>query len=74
MVEYTSAMNHWMSDSLAQLRDDQTEVAHREVFNHFRRWHTRPLRRIEARAEQCWHAPAVHQQSNTDQQMSFRNR
>ena len=22
----------------------------------------------------CWHTPAAHQQSNTDQQMSFRNR
>ena len=22
----------------------------------------------------CWHTPVAHQQSNTDQQMSFRNR
>jgi hypothetical protein len=36
--------------------------------------HTRSRLRLEALVGQCWHTPVAHQQSKTDQQMSFRNR
>ena len=31
-------------------------------------------KRLLGGAGTCWHMPVAHQQSNTDQQMSFRNR
>jgi hypothetical protein len=54
--------------------EDLAALQHQLGFGEGRRQRTRSRHPLEALVGQRWHLPVAYQQSNTDQQMSFRKR